>query len=1013
MSSNITIYEIEKYKGVFLNKTCNKWNVKSYSSDSVKKIISKLKDNKGYHIRINDNEKCILYGDIDHVDIQQDKYFFKEFLTDFSKYLNIDKYDVSYTKSIKEGCLSYHWSYNKLYCDVPTMKKIIEEFLFLYPKFNKNKYIDTSIYSNKWFRLPNQTNTDKPLIHIIKRGSMDNFLIHYINKAIEYTPTFVDKKIKNVIIKDKIQTTSINCINCFDSTQIETEKLLNILSIERVTNRQLWIKLGYFLFSLYSYEDGLTIFIEMSKKSTSFVSVDDVTTVYETFKEKKYNINSLHYFAKLDNITEYQKIIKHEFVKEKILNDVIKINRRYLLNINENLDNNDDILIKNINNFIESDIKTFSLKSAYDTGKTQLIKRILDKTQYKRILWVSYRISLTNDIQHNFNDYGFKNYQTDSINSNKLIIQLESLHKLDNNNFIDDISYIPSYDLIVIDEIESILNHFSSSKTINDTSNTFEYLQEIIKNSGKLIVLDGDTSNRTYNYINYFGESINIENEAKFNKRHFEIIEDNTEFINEIYKELDDNKKIVIISQSKRDVESISKDLHEKYENLTILTYTSLSTNKKELENVNKSWKTADVILYSPSIESGVNFDIPHFNRIFGIFSNMSSSQRSFMQMLNRVRKIENNKITILNDKIFKLNDIYKYMTFEDVKTALIQSNNFKMVQTYETIDNKRVKIKKLSNYHINYIYNEVERHNKKPYYFLSLFRDIVTQKGHTFEYIKKDKFQKNKTTNEIYYNLLECQLINYSMSQTLSKMQNQDRLNREEKILLEKYFMCKKLGLDILTLEIIKKFYNKFYLIDNFTYLIDIKNYSLNNDAQTIINHSKTKLFINLIKDLGFNNIFNTKKYISGEELLINFKNIFSNSELYINQKAAKINYDIPYFKFDDKTTSIKQLLGHINTILRDYSLKISLHRATAKNIRTSYYKIEILNDVDELLKYKIEKGYKLIDDTDIFECEKDNLKSLIIDKEEDSDDENEEFTGIVDYSHIKLDTDTDSDDD
>ena len=228
------------------------------------------------------------------------------------------------------------------------MKKIIEEFLFLYPKFNKNKSIDTSIYSNKWFRLPNQTNKDKPLIHIIKRGSMDNFLIHYINKAIEYTPTFVDKKIKNVIIKDKIQTTSINC---FDSTQIETEKLLNILSIERVTNRQLWIKLGYLLFSLYSYEDGLTIFIEMSKKSTSFVSVDDVTTVYETFKEKKYNINSLHYFAKLDNITEYQKIIKHEFVKEKILNDVIKIDRRYLLDINENLDNNDDILITSFNIF--------------------------------------------------------------------------------------------------------------------------------------------------------------------------------------------------------------------------------------------------------------------------------------------------------------------------------------------------------------------------------------------------------------------------------------------------------------------------------------------------------------------------------------------------------------------------------------------------------------------------------------------------------------------------------------
>ena len=134
-------------------------------------------------------------------------------------------------------------------------------------------------------------------------------------------------------------------------------------------------------------------------------------------------------------------------------------------------------------------IKTFSLKSPYDTGKTQMIKRILDKTKYKRILWVSYRISLTNDIHSNFKDYGFKNYQNDNINkSDKLIIQLESLYKLDNNNFKDsEYSDVPIYDLVIIDEIESILNHFSSS-TIKDSYNTYEYLQEIITNSGKLIV---------------------------------------------------------------------------------------------------------------------------------------------------------------------------------------------------------------------------------------------------------------------------------------------------------------------------------------------------------------------------------------------------------------------------------------------------------------------------------------------------------------------------------------------
>ena len=126
----------------------------------------------------------------------------------------------------------------------------------------------------------------------------------------------------------------------------------------------------------------------------------------------------------------------------------------------------------------------------------------------------------------------------------------------------------------------------------------------------------------------------------------------------------------------------------------------------------------------------------------------------------------------------------------------------------------------------------------------------------------------------------------------------------------------------------------------------------------ESILNHPKLKLFINLIKDLGYNY---TKKHITGEELITNFKNIFSNSELYINQKAAKINYNIPYFNFDDKTTSIRQLLGHLNTILRVYSLKISKHQQTIKNKKNYCYKIEILKDVDKLIKCKVEEGYIL----------------------------------------------------
>ncbi len=48
------------------------------------------------------------------------------------------------------------------------------------------------------------------------------------------------------------------------------------------------------------------------------------------------------------------------------------------------------------------------------------------------------------------------------------------------------------------------------------------------------------------------------------------------------------------------------------------------------------------------------------------------------------------------------------------------------------------------------------------------------------------------------------------------------------------------------------------------------------------------------------------------------------------------------------------------------------------------------MLNDIDELLKYKALKNYKLIDKSNIFTCNKSNLKHLFI-SVDDSDEENE----------------------
>jgi hypothetical protein len=98
------------------------------------------------------------------------------------------------------------------------------------------------------------------------------------------------------------------------------------------------------------------------------------------------------------------------------------------LDINKGLEDNDNILVSNINKLFNNDnIKSLNLKSPYDTGKTQLIYKVIEKYEPKKILWVSYRKTLTYDIYGNFKKLGFQSYLDGEIFSDRLIIQIESL----------------------------------------------------------------------------------------------------------------------------------------------------------------------------------------------------------------------------------------------------------------------------------------------------------------------------------------------------------------------------------------------------------------------------------------------------------------------------------------------------------------------------------------------------------------------------------------------------------
>jgi hypothetical protein len=143
------------------------------------------------------------------------------------------------------------------------------------------------------------------------------------------------------------------------------------------------------------------------------------------------------------------------------------------------------------------------------------------------------------------------------------------------------------------------------------------------------------------------------------------------------------------------------------------------------------------------------------------------------------------------------------------------------------------------------------------------------------------------------------------------------------------------------------------------------------------------------LLKELGFKNIFDSKLFIKSDALISKFKNIYNTHNIYKNKKEFKINFNVPFIKLDEKTTT-KQILGHLNSILSNYSIKIKCIQKTINNEKVNSYGIEILNAVDELLHFKILKKYKLIDNKKIFSCNKTKLKHLFI-LDDNTDDENE----------------------
>lgn len=591
--------------------------------------------------------------------------------------------------------------------------------------------------------------------------------------------------------------------------------------------------------------------------------------------------------------------------------------------------------------------KSFVIKSPYGTGKTQLLIKLIREYDLKRVLYISYRKTLSNNIYGSFYELQFEKYTDRNFTADRFICQIDSLLKIISNETFE----IPSYDLVIFDEIESTLNHFNAD-TLKDKEEIFDYMIGIVHNSKKCIMLDGDISNRALTFIKDIGSFIFVENIFPKSPKHFIFTNNESKFDKEIDDDLKNGKKIVIVGMSSEVCLRYYVTYKEKYK---ACVYTSESDDDqfKTLINVNDYWAQFDLVIYSPTIESGVDFNKKYFDKMYCVLSNKSTSQRGLLQMCARIRDLKNNNIMIYLNHIPFYEYAYHY-TYSEVKqyfmTIYNKYNKRKIIINPET---KKAEIQyENSLFNEILIYNLLEKENKNSAYFMPILLNLMKYKSHTYELDKDIVINENqikvKHTSIIQTEIISAQDIDQSEFDELLIKQNASKLTHEDKIKMERFTYKKIIGAEIIDEDFMKKYYRKLHVVSNIKYLFkneDHENITFDEDYKfkfTQIKKLEQKtVLLNLIDTLGFNleDIKKGDKKISKEEI----------EKIIETLKTTWFNkYNCQLFGLSKKKiNTVKSFMGTVNTIFDNYGVKIINTRIVKfinkKSVAEKFYKFTV----------------------------------------------------------------------
>ena len=337
------------------------------------------------------------------------------------------------------------------------------------------------------------------------------------------------------------------------------------------------------------------------------------------------------------------------------------------------------------------------LVSPCKSGKTKCVHDYIENSlQDKSICFITSQRLLTTDLHSRFMDLGFQSYldKPEYEKATRLLVSINSLHlvKLE-------------YDIIIIDEIESVHYCFASymmtlgNKQCNSRSiNKFNLL---INQADLILAMDAYPHKRTLSLFKRYNRNIHIHiNEYKTHKDdEIKFVKDSNYMIYKMARCLMQGEKIVFASAWKdRQKKMIDKVLQliddqtmiyiqennqggpanwhdlKNIDQIESKIYNK-DQDRKEMEDsisdIENEWMV-DILAYTPCIMAGVSFEKKNFHRVF-YYGTPSTGYINALQSLYRVRDVEKKKYYInvgpryYSDKMNSKDSFEKYLNYNHI----------------------------------------------------------------------------------------------------------------------------------------------------------------------------------------------------------------------------------------------------------------------------------------------------------------------------------------------------------